>query len=64
MARVRSDKPARRGTGERRTITGGVGHIRFPAYLNQILSLGLGHERLQLRCRERVDKARLGYDQK
>jgi hypothetical protein len=33
------------------------------AYLNQILPFSLSDERLQLRCRERVDQAGLRHDQ-
>lgn len=33
------------------------------AYLNQILALGLGNERLQLGGREGINQARLGDDQ-
>lgn len=33
-------------------------------YLNEILSLGLGHEWLKLRCGEGVDEAGFGYDKK
>jgi hypothetical protein len=33
------------------------------AYLDEVLALGLGHERLQLGCRECVDQARLGHDE-
>jgi hypothetical protein len=33
------------------------------AYLDEILALGLGDQRLQLRCGEGVDEARLGDDE-
>jgi hypothetical protein len=36
---------------------------RGAAYLDKILALGLGHQRLQLGCGEGVDEARLGHDE-
>jgi hypothetical protein len=33
------------------------------AYLDEVLALGLGHQRLQLWCGEGVDEARLGHDE-
>lgn len=35
---------------------------RVETCLDEVLTLGLGDERLQLRCGESVDKAGLGYD--
>jgi hypothetical protein len=36
---------------------------RGAAYLDEVLALGLGHERLQLGCGECVHQARLGHDE-
>jgi len=36
---------------------------RGAAYLDEVLALGLGHQRLQLGCGEGVDEARLGHDE-
>jgi hypothetical protein len=33
------------------------------AYLDEVLALGLGHQRLQLGCGEGVDEARLRHDE-
>lgn len=55
-AQARSNRPGNVSNAMRQQERGA-------AYLDEVLALGLGHQRLQLGCGEGVDEARLGHDE-